>query len=544
MGERLKKILSGENTISGASWILVITLLLSNLLGLVRDHFLTQKIPTEILSSYYAAFRIPDVLFNVIILGAIASAFIPVFTSYITNKKTKEAWYIANSVINIAIIFLIGLAAIILIFMPQLISVLVPGFEEARRDLTISLARIMLISPIFFGLSYIFGGILNSYKRFFVYSLAPLVYNLSIILGTIIFADIFGIYAVTFAVVCGAFFHMLIQIPVAKKLGYHYQALVDFSHPAVKKIGRLMLPRAIGLSAMQIMLLVFTAFASQISKISVAVYNLADNIQTMPTVVFGISFALAVFPSLSENYAKRNEKRFSYLISKTIRVILFMLVPITCGIILLRAQIVRLILGSGHFGWEQTLLTADTLGFFAISLIFSGLVPLFARSFYAMHDTKTPMIITIISILFSIVLGWILKDTMGITGLALAFSCGAFINAILLYLILRNRLTDYQDWPLVKFLGKIIFASIIMAVIIQLTKVLIGRIYDLDRVWELLLQAGLATFLGALSYFALTIILRCEEIEYLKILIKKRRGLANGTKAVAIGGSDSSQEGT
>lgn len=542
MGERLKNILSGKNSISGASWILVITLLLSNFLGLIRDHYLTQKIPTDILSSYYAAFRIPDVLFNVIILGAIASAFIPVFTSYLTSRKEQEAWHIANSVINIAIIFLVSLSAIILIFMPQLISILVPGFEEPRRHLTISLARIMLLSPIFFGLSYIFGGILNSYKRFFVYSLAPLVYNLSIILGTILFADRFGIYAVTLAVVAGAFLHLFIQIPVARSLGFHYRLVVDFSHSAVRKIGKLMLPRAIGLSAMQIMLLIFTAFASQISKISVAVYNLADNIQTMPTVVFGISFALAVFPSLSESYAQKDQKRLSYLISRTIRVILFMLVPITVGFILLRAQIVRLILGSGFFGWEQTLMTANTLGFFALSLAFSGLIPLFARSFYAMHNTKTPMIITIISIAISIIIGWFLKDVMGVTGLALAFSIGTFINAILLYILLRGQLVEYREWALVKFLGKIIFASAVMALAIQLTKNLIGQIYDLNRVWELLLQAGLAIILGAAIYLALTIILGCEEIEYLKVLFRKRRGLANGSKAVAIGGSDSSSE--
>ncbi len=219
MGERFRSLLSGKNTISGASWILVITLLLSNLLGLVRDHYLTQKIPTEILSSYYAAFRIPDLLFNVIILGAIASAFIPVFTSYITSKKEKEAWYIANSVINIAVIFLVGLAGILLVFMPQLISLLVPGFEEARRDLTISLARIMLLSPIFFGLSYIFGGILNSYKRFFVYSLAPLAYNISIILGTILFADAFGIYCGNFRRCCRSILSYANPNPCSKKIG-------------------------------------------------------------------------------------------------------------------------------------------------------------------------------------------------------------------------------------------------------------------------------------------------------------------------------------
>jgi putative peptidoglycan lipid II flippase len=544
MGEKIKGILSGQNTVKSASWILVITLTLSNLLGLARDHFLTQKIPTQILSSYYAAFRIPDLLFNVIILGAIASAFIPVFTSYIANQKTKEAWHIANSIINIAIIFLIGLAAIFLIFMPQLISLLVPGFETSSRDLTISLGRLMLLSPIFFGLSYIFGGILNSYKRFFVYSLAPLIYNLAIILATLLFADRFGIYAVTFGVIFGAFLHWLIQVPVAKKLGYHYQLLIDFKHPAVKKIGRLMFPRAIGLGATQIMLLIFTAFASEISKISVAVYNLADNIQTMPTVVFGISFALAVFPSLSEAHSRQDKEKFGQLFSKTVRVILFMLVPMTVGFILLRAQIVRLILGSGHFGWNQTMLTADTLGFFAISLVFSGLIPLFARSFYAMHNTKTPMIITIISIAISIIFGWFLKDSLGITGLALAFSIGTFINALLLYIFLRPRLLEFNQWPLVKFLLKIAVASLVMGAVIQGSKYFIGQIYDLTRAWELLLQTGVAVILGAIVYFVLTIILRCEEIGYLKVLITKRRALANGAKAVAISGSDNPRDGS
>jgi putative peptidoglycan lipid II flippase len=542
MGEKIKGILSGQNTIKSASWILIITLTLSNLLGLVRDHFLTQKIPTATLSAYYAAFRIPDLLFNVIILGAIASAFIPVFTSFIANKKEKEAWSIANSLINIAIICLIILAFLMLIFMPQLISLLVPGFDSGKQILTTNLARVMLLSPIFFGLSYIFGGILNSYRRFFVYSLAPLFYNLAIIAATIFFADRFGIWAVTVGVVFGAFFHMAIQIPVAYRLGYRYQLIADFKNAAVRKIGRLMFPRAIGLGATQIMLLIFTAFASQISKISVAVYNLADNIQTMPTVVFGISFALAVFPSLSEAHSQNDQKRFSLIFTKTVRVILFMLIPLTIGFILLRAQIVRLILGSGHFGWEQTMITADTLGYFAIAFIFSGLTPLFARSFYALHNTKTPMIVTIIAIFVSIIFALILKNSLGVTGLALAFSIGSFVNAFLLYLLLRPKLKPYQEWPLVKFIAKVMIASLVMAVFIQLSKYIIGQIYDLTKVWELLLQTGIAAILGAIVYFVLTVILGCEEIDYLKILISKRRALANGANAQAISGSDSKSE--
>lgn len=531
MGEKIKKILSGENTIKSASWILIITLLTSNILGLLRDHYLTQKIPTSTLSAYYAAFRVPDLLFNVIILGAIASAFIPVFTKYIADKKEKEAWQIANSIINIAIIFLLISAFILLIFMPQLVSVLVPGFDASKKDLTINLAQIMLLSPIFFGLSYIFGGILNSYKRFFVYSLAPLVYNLAIILATILFADQFGVYAVTFGVVAGAILHLLIQVPVAIKLGYRYQPILSFKHPAVKRIGKLMFPRAIGLGAMQIMLLVFTAFASQISKISVAIYNLADNIQTMPTVVFGISFAIAVFPSLSESAARSEDKRFTYIFTKTVRSILFMLVPITLGFILLRAQIVRLILGSGHFGWEQTLETADVLGYFALSLVFSGLIPLFARSFYALQNTKTPMIVTVISIFISIIFGLVFRESLGVVGLALAFSIGAFINAMFLYLLLRPKLKDFDEKSVFKFLLKIIIASVIMGIAIQITKYAIGQAYDLKQAWELLLQTGLAIGIGASVYLILTILFKCEEIVFLKSLIFKRRALANDAKS-------------
>ena len=220
MVKKITNALNQQNSITGASVILVITLFLSNVLGVFRDHFLTQKIPTEQLSAYYAAFRIPDLIFNILILGAIASAFIPVFTTLLSQKKDKEAWMVASSVINIAIIFLVGLAVILFFLMGYLIPYIVPGFNADYKDLTVKLARIMLLSPIFFGLSYIFGGILNSFKRFLVYSLAPLVYNLTIILGTLIFADKYSVVGVAYAVVAGAFLHLFIQVPPLLKTGF------------------------------------------------------------------------------------------------------------------------------------------------------------------------------------------------------------------------------------------------------------------------------------------------------------------------------------
>ena len=334
MVKKLKQIVNKKNSIAGASIILIITLFLSNVLGVFRDHFLTQKIPTDLLSVYYAAFRLPDLIFNLLILGAISSAFIPVFTNLLARNKNEEAWQVAQSVVNIAVIFL-GLAIILLfIFMPWLMYLVVPGFEETKRTMAVDLARIMLLSPLFFGLSYILGGILNSYKRFFVYAIAPLVYNITIIVGTLFFADKYSVYGIAVAVVIGAFLHFFIQLPIAIKLGFKLKFKIFWQHWGVRRIGVLMLPRAIALGGNQVLLLVFTAIASSIGGYGIAVYNLADNIQTMPMVVFGTSFATAIFPTLSEYYSQNKFTDFATNILKVKRTILFFMLQMIIILIL------------------------------------------------------------------------------------------------------------------------------------------------------------------------------------------------------------------
>lgn len=522
--QKLSQFFSDKNSIRGAAGILIITLLLSNILGMIRDHYLAQKIPTTLLDTYYAAFRLPDLIFNILILGAIAAAFIPVFTSYLSRKEEKEAWHIANSFLNLALIVLVVCAIVLAILMPYLIPFLVPEFTPEKQELTTRLARLMLFSPIFFGLSYIFGGILNSFKRFLIYSIAPLIYNLSIILATVFLADRFSVWGVVYGVLAGAFLHMLVQIPATIKLGYHYQAVWDWRHYGVKKIFKLMVPRAIGLGAMQVMLLVYTAIASTLAAGSVAIFNLADNIQTMPIVVFGTSFATAIFPSLSEAISLKKIERFTNYIWRSIRAVLFLLIPAGIGIILLRAQIVRLILGSGHFGWEQTVNTADTLGFFALSLFAQGLIPLLARSFYALHNTKTPMFISITSFAISIILGFILAPRMGVMGLGLAFTGGSLVNAGLLYLILRKEVSQMkkQESSGFIFILKILVSCLVMVAAIQASKYAIEPFIDMTRFWGVLAQAGIAIVVGGGIYLLLTWLLGCEEIKEVIELIKKR----------------------
>lgn len=503
--------LFGKSTLRGATGILIITLFLSNVLGIIRDHYLAQKIPTDALDTYYAAFRIPDFIFNVLILGAISSAFIPIFTSYISKKKEKEGLYISSSFLNIIVLTVCFSVLILFFLMPKLVPYLVPQFNPEKQKMTLSLARFFLLSPIFFGISYILGGILNSFKRFLVYSTAPLIYNLSIISGTLFLADRFSVWGPAFGVILGAFLHMACQYPFAYHLGFRLKAAFDFLHPAILKIGKLMIPRAIGLGAAQVLLLVYTAIASKWTN-AVAVFNLADNIRTMPTVVFGTSFATALFPTLAETFSLKRTLDFSSYLQKAITLILYILIPASFGMILLRTQIVRLILGSGFFKWSQTIQTADTLGYFAIALAASGLIPLLAKAFYALHNTKTPTLFAIYSVILSIILAFLLGPKMQILGLALAFSIGSFLNAFLLYFGLLKRISlDHKK--IIFSLLKILFCSFLMAIFVQLSKHFIGNLVDMQRFWGVLSQTAGAVLVGLLSYTLFSFLFKLEEIK-------------------------------
>jgi len=523
---RIKKFFNKTNNVKSASIILIITLTLSNFLGLIRDHYLAQKISTGELDIYYAAFRFPDFIFNILILGAISAAFIPIFTSYLNKNSNnhREAWDIANSFLNISFVILVIFALLLFILMPFLIPILVPNFDTLKQIETIRLARLMLFSPIFFGLSYVFGGILNSFKRFMAYSIAPLVYNFSIIISTLLFADKYGFWAPAYGVIIGAMLHLLIQVPTAIHLGWKPKSIFDYSNPGLRKIIRLMIPRSIGLGVNQIMLLVYTSIASMVGVGSVAIWNLADNIQTMPTVVFGTSLATAVFPTLSGAISLGNHEDFTRYFWRGFRAITLVLIPAAIGIILLRVQIVRLILGSGDFGWDETVQTASTLGFFAIGIVAQGIIPLMSRSFYSLHNTKTPTLIGVFSMIASIILGYLLAINMKVSGLALAFSISGFINAILLYIYLRKELPILRthEKEIKNFIIKVIFSTIIMSIIVQLSKYVLGNIVDMQRVWGVFVQCVGSIIFGVITYLYMAKKYKFEEFSLVFETIKNK----------------------
>lgn len=501
----IKRALVKENSIRGASLILLITLALSNILGVFRDHFLAQKIPTDRLDIYFAAFRLPDLVFNVLILSSIAAAFVPVYSQYRKEKGEREARELAQASLTVGVsVVAVSLVAMYFL-MPYLMELMVPSFNLAKRQETVQLARLLLLSPLFFTFSYFIGGVLNANKRFLAFSLSPLFYNLSIIVCVLLFADRIGVKGAAIGVVVGAFAHLMVQLPSAIKIGFKPTPRFDFKHQGVIRIVKLMIPRSIGLGANQILLVAYTVIASAFPG-AIAIYSFADNIQTVPSVIFGNSFSLAVFPTLAGLSLKKEDeqKRFRQLLVKSIKAILFFLIPSTAALLLLRAQVVRLILGYGFFDWSDTHAASLTLGFFAISVVSQGLIPLISRAFYAVHNTKTPMISSLIAIVFSITAAFFLSRGQGITsgvaGLALAYSLGSWLNLILLSSVLSREI-GFSGKKMCYYIIKVIVLTIFASLALQIVKEIASAYLDIDRVRYLLVQTLAALAAGAGVYF-------------------------------------------
>ncbi len=502
-----------NTTILGGAILISFFSVISKILGLIRDRILASFFGAgEVLDAYFASFRIPDLIFNTLVLGALASAFVPIFVKL--NRKDKQnADYVSSSILNILTTILILIALIVIIKAKFFVKLLVPGFNLEQLALTVKLTRIMLLSIIIFGASNVMSSLLNSYKSYFFYSLAPVAYNLGIIIGVVL-SNFYGYLCLAWGVVLGSLLHFIIQFLAVVKSGWKYSFVFDFKNIYVQKIFKLMLPRTLGLAIMQINQVVITMIASNLIAGSIAVFYFGLNLQSAVVGIFGISIAIAVFPVLSE-YAHDSQKFVSYLVHK-IKKIIFLVIPISVLIIILRTQIVRIILGSGNFDWQDTYYTAQVLGYFALSLVFQCLTPLLARAFYALENTKTPVITSIFSFILNIILALYLSPRMGIEGVALAFSITSILNLLLLIFFIYQRFLEMQKYKLAIFTFKVIVNSIIMGLFVYLSRNLLVLGINTSKFIGIFLQLSFSSVLGIILYFVLSIVTRLPEAEILK----------------------------
>ena len=501
-----------SSSITSAAFIISAAGVLSRVLGMARDRILAHQFGAgDTLDVYYAAFRIPDLIYNLLILGALSAAFIPVFTSLLAEENKKEAWRLANGMLSAIVLTLVTISLILIIFTPALMRLVTPGFSADKMEQVILLTRIMFLSPIFLSISGLFGGILNSFKRFLVYSMAPVMYNIGIIIGAVLFVKYWGVTGLAWGVALGAFLHMAIQYPAVKISGFRYKFCLDFKNSHFRKVIRLMIPRALSLTMNQINLLVVTIIASTLAAGSLAVFNFANNLQAFPLGIFGIPFALAIFPTLSHFAAKKEKHKFVKSFSKTFRQILFLVVPASVLMLVLRAQIVRVVLGTGRFDWEDTTLTFQCLGLFAISLFAQSLVPLLARSFFALHNTRTPFYAGLVSGGVNLILALVLARYMGVLGLALALSVANILNMFLLMFILHLKLKGLDDKNILTSTVKIAFSALVAGLIAQLSKYAIHPFINLDTFLGVFAQMSFCVAAGLITYLLFSQLFNLEE---------------------------------
>lgn len=529
-----------QESIFSAAVIIMLTIAGSRVLGLIRNRVLAHFFTAEALSVYFAAFRLPETVFEILIFGTLSSAFIPTFTFYLSKNKEKEAWYIASVAINLTLIFFLFLAVVLFFLIKPLYSLIAPGFSSSQVELTANLAQILLLAQGFFILSYFLTAVLESFQRFLVPALSPLFYNLGIILGAIFLARRWGIYAPTFGAVLGAFLHFFIQVPLAFHLGFRPNFFLDISHPGVKKIGRLAAPRIIELSFLQISKSAELFLASLVSAAAYTYYTFANSLQLLPVGLFGTSIAKAALPSLSYQTARGDIEEFRNTFFSLFKQVVFLTLPLSVFLAVLRIPVVRLVFGAAQFTWESTVQTGLTVSAFCLGITAQALIYLLTRAFYALQDTKTPVGTSIGAMFLDIILGaiFVLIFKLPIWSLALAFSLASIAQGLVLMYFLRKKV-NFLIKDLISYLIKIIFCSFFsgglmffflkildrsvwdkklsflgrfgLALPVSFDRFVLDTRYTINVLW----LTAIVGLIGAISYFCLAKILGIEELTIL-----------------------------
>ena len=520
---------NAKTTLVVASWIIATSTLASRLIGLFRDRLFASHFgASATLDIYYAAFRLPDFIFNLLILGTLSAAFIPVFVSYRSRSETA-ADELANRVLSLACIGMSGLCLLLAVFAWPLTHILVPGFSGEKLSQTVTLTRILLFTPLLFTLSSLLGGVLQSYKRFIITSIAPILYNLGIIMGLVWGYPRFGITALAFGVLAGALIHALCHSIAVFWTGFRFHFTLSVHEAGVKKVITLFIPKIFGLDANQVSLLLGSVLGSLLPVGSIAIFNLASNLQAVPIGIFAVSFAVAAFPLLSDSFARKDYDQFLSTLVDTAVQILFFMIPITVLMLVLRVFIVRIALGAGQFSWHDTTITFQTLGIFTLSLCAQSLVPLLARAFYALQNTYIPVICGLVSLLLNAVSSFVLSRHYGILGVAAGFSIGSICNCLLLLIFLHKNLENlfgskkalrFFDRTFEQAITKIAISALGMGVVTY------GSLYALEPLLNtrtglgIFIQAGVASSLGGIVFILLANMLRLPHIEPLLGKIK------------------------
>jgi putative peptidoglycan lipid II flippase len=503
----------------------------SRLLGLLRSVIIAEAFGTRPeLDAYWVAFRLPDLVFQLLAGATLASAFIPTFAGVRARDGEAAAWRLASSVLNLVLLATVAFAVVAFLLAPKLVPLLAPGLGEGTgreaelNDLAVDLTRLMLVSPVLFAVSGMFMGILNARRHFLMPALAPMFYNLSIIVAALVSDDV---RALALGVVAGAALHLAIQLPDLRAAGMVYSLVANWRDAAVREVGRLMAPRMLGLAATQInFYFVAIFFASTLTAGAISGLSFAWLITMTPLGVIGMAISTAAFPTLADQAAREDAAALGDTLSRALRLILFLSLPAGIGLALLSKPLVVVLLQRGAFDEESTRVTAQALLFYAPALFAHSGIEILSRGFYALGDTRTPVTVAVAAMLINVALAATLVGPLEVRGVALALSLATVLEFAALYALAAGRVPALSDREMRSGLARMALACAFMAAAggACLAALVYGAGLDLDDGIEALAAVVICAAAGALIYAAVSMALGVGEVGVLLKRLQALRG--------------------
>lgn len=455
----------GGQGVAAAAIVVMAGFVGSRALGLGRDIAISARFGTgSELDVYVAAFRIPDLVFNVLAGGALSSALIPTLRAYLEHGEREAGWAMVRAVAAAVLAALLVCAALAWLAAPVLVRALSPGWDAERLHLTASLVRIMLVTPVLFGASGIATAVLQAHQRFVTPAIAPALYNAGIIMGALLLAGPggMGIFGLTLGVVAGAVLHLGVQAPEVARLG-RLRGNIDFHHPGLRRVLVLMVPRLFGLAVVHLNFFVLTVLASFLPEGSLAALNFAWLLMMLPLGLFGMALSTAALPALAALAARGEFEALGATLTRGLRAIILLSLPSAVGLIILREPLVRILFERGRFSEASTSMVTAALVCYSAGLVAHASLEMITRGFYALQDTRTPALVGAAALLLNIPLSIALMQPLRHSGLALGISVATMAETAVLYLWLRRRLPGLRARETIQALLHSAGAALLMA---------------------------------------------------------------------------------
>ncbi len=516
-----------QSSILSAAAIITAANIVSSLSGLIRqrimlEQFFDTEASRQAYEAFWVAFQVPDMLFQLIAVGALSAAFIPLF-SKLRKEDPETAFKMSAVILNILVVSFLVLGTIVFIAAPYITEHRTGDrFTPEQIEIVTNLTRLMIFGQLFFAISSVFSSMLQSYQRFIIPSLAPIIYNLGILLGTYLFADKFGIYGAGFGVIIGAFFHMLIQLPSVLRLGFKYHFSLNLETAGVKNLLWMAPPRLLTIGVNQIQNLSLGFFATSLGNLSFVVINLALTLMTIPIRLFGVPIGQASLPFLSEESHHSDFQHFRRLVVQSMHQIAFLAFPASVLLLILRLPIVRLTFGTPNFPWEKTLETGFAVAIIAISIPAQAMVQLVIRAFYALRDTRTPFYITLTTV-FLYLLGsaiFVFYTPWQVYGLACMTTLAALLELFMAIFFLQRKVGGFNTSDFWIPQLKMLLASFLMAVFLYLPfRIFDELIFDTTKNIELIGLTVTTGTIGLVVYFYFATLFEIKELEFFKSIL-------------------------